>query len=87
MADKNRDARRAELMAELEALDNENEEVWIKEGDREYKVTGKRAKTLLDKLLGGNEESGEETDSEEELPKEEAEKPAVSQRYFGKKAS
>lgn len=50
-------ARREELQAQMEALQAEldaaaddDHEVWIKDGDREVKVTGKHAKGVLQKL-------------------------------------
>jgi hypothetical protein len=69
--------------------DSENtDEVWIKDGDREYKVTGKRATSLLDKLLPPDEDTGDDgEDAEADVPAEDVTPDRHSARYFGKKSA
>lgn len=50
------EAAMAELQAELDGADTDDE-VWIKEGDREFKVTGRRATTVLGRFKDLWEES------------------------------
>lgn len=79
---------REQLEQMLANLDNdENEEIWIKDGSREYKVTGRRATSILDKLLGedSDSEDNDETEIDEETPGEALAKARTSQRYFGSK--
>lgn len=65
------------MLADLD--EEEHEEVWIKEGEREYKVTGKRATGLLDQLLGDGGE--DEDDAGTATGEPEPEKTSV--KYFG----
>lgn len=55
-------AQMAELQAQLDAADD-SDEIWIKEGDREFKVTGKKATSILGRfadLWDTEDHSGEE---------------------------
>lgn len=66
----------AALQAQLENADTDDE-VWIKDGDHEIKVSGKRATAILGryaKLWEAEEDDGEEEsegESEDEKPKRE----------------
>jgi hypothetical protein len=55
----------AALQAQLDGADTDDE-VWIKDGDREIKVSGKRATTILGRFADLWESEGAEEDSEEE---------------------
>ena len=57
------EARIAALQAELENADTDDE-VWIKDGDHEIKVSGKRATTILSRYakLWEDEGDGEDAD-------------------------
>lgn len=59
------EARIAALQAELENADTDDE-VWIKEGDHEIKVTGKRATTILSRFSKLWEDDGGEGDEGDE---------------------
>lgn len=65
----------AALQAELEKASDEDHEVWIKDGGREYKVTGSRAQKILDRWADLWAEEGHEIAHEsEEEAEHEAEK-------------
>lgn len=59
------EARIAALQAELENADTDDE-VWIKEGEHEIKVTGKRATTILSRFSKLWEDDGGEGDEGDE---------------------
>lgn len=83
MAEKDKETRREELLKELKKLD-EDEEVWIKDGGREYKVTGKRATTILDKLLDGFTDDDDDAAADDAATQPPA-KDGTATRYFGAK--
>lgn len=71
------EARIAALQAELENADTDDE-VWIKDGDHEVKVSGKRATTILSRYAklwedegGEDDEGGEEDEGAGGEPKRE----------------
>ena len=49
-------AKKSEIQAQIDALQAQlegadtDDEVWVKEGDREFKVTGHRATSILDRF-------------------------------------
>jgi hypothetical protein len=77
------EARIAALQAELDDADTDDE-VWIKDGDHEIKVSGKRATTILSRYSKLWEDEGAEggDDDEEEPPA--VEKPKRESLFKGK---
>lgn len=73
----------AALQADLDNADTDDE-IWIKEGDREFKVTGKRATTVLSRFSDLFEESVP-ADGEEGEGEEGEGEPAGGGGYFTKK--
>lgn len=75
------EAQIAALQAELDTAETDDE-VWVKgEDGREYKVTGRRATSVLKKL--GLADDSEEPAGEEE-PEEPEEDPKPKGGYFGR---
>lgn len=72
-----------ELQAQLESADTDDE-VWIRDGDHEIKVSGKRATAILGRFKGLWEQEPEAggAEGEEEAEEEADEPPAGGGGYF-----
>ena len=92
---------RADIEAQIAALQQEldqadtDDEVWIKDGDREIKVTGRRASSVLARFsdlweektedqADGGDDQDEDQDDDADTPPDK--KPAAG-GYFGKRAT
>lgn len=78
------EAQIAALTKELEADADGTHEVWIREGNREFKVTGERAKTVLGRFSDLWEVREEPADETADEPVETDETPKKT-TYFRKK--
>lgn len=64
------EARIAALQAELENADTDDE-VWIKDGDHQVQITGKRATTILSRYAKLWEDENGDGEDEEEVAEDE----------------
>jgi hypothetical protein len=79
----------ADLQAQLDATDatdtQEADEVWVKDGDREVRVTGRRATSLLGRLgLLDDDDQDDDQDDDDQDDDQDDVKPAGG-GYFGKR--